>query len=268
MHDALQFVTRHGYAVLFVWTLAEQIGLAIPSLPIMLAAGALAGKGEFNLALAVIAASVAALIADNLWYQLGRTRGKRILRTLCRISIEPDSCVRRTEDFFARYGASSLLFAKFVPGLGTVAVPLAGASRMKLWRFLALDALGALIWSGAFIGFGDAFSNQLERLAVYGISLGAALGALLVVAAGAWLGWKLYRRRGFLRQIESSRVTPEEVKERMDKGEEVFIVDLRHQLDFETSPAVIPGAVHVDPAELGKDALRIPREREIVLYCT
>lgn len=268
MHDAVQLVLRHGYTVLFVWVLGEQIGLAVPSLPILLACGALAAQGKSNLTLAVIVAVSGALIADNVWYQLGRLRGKKILRTLCRISIEPDFCVRRTEETFARYGPGSLIFAKFVPGLGTVAVPLAGASRMNFASFLALDSLGAFIWAGTIICLGDVLSNQLEHLVVYSIGLGTVLGALLVGGIAGWVGWKLYRRQSFLRQIETRRITPEELKERLARGEDVFVVDLRHQFDHDASPGIIPGAVHVDPAKIEKEGFRIPKDREIVLYCT
>ena len=268
VHDAVQLVLRHDYTVLFIWVLGEQIGVPVPSLPILLACGALAAQGKSNLTLAVAVAVCAALAADNIWYQLGRLRGKKILRTLCRISIEPDFCVRRTEETFARYGSGSLLFAKFIPGLGTVAVPLAGASRMKYGPFLALDGLGVVIWSGAIIGLGDVFSNQLEHLVAYAIGAGAALGALLAGGLASWLAWKLYRRQKFLRQIETHRITPEELKSRLDSGEETFVVDLRHQSDYDASAGVIPGAVHVNPAGIENDRLRIPKDHEIILYCT
>ncbi|MGH9375696.1 MAG: VTT domain-containing protein [Terriglobia bacterium] len=268
VHDAIQLVLHHGYAVLFVWVLWEQIGVPVPSLPILLACGALAAKGESRLVLAIAAATCAALLADNMWYQLGRLRGRKILRMLCRISLEPDSCVRRTEDTFARYGPGSLLFAKFVPGLGAVAVPLAGASRMKFASFMALDSLGIVIWSGTIICLGDIFSNQLERLAVFGIGAGAALGALVAGGLASWLGWKLYRRQKFLRQIQTHRVTPKELKARLDSGEDVVVVDLRHQLDHDASPAVLPGAMRVDPADIENGRLSIPKDREIILYCT
>lgn len=192
----------------------------------------------------------------------------KILRTLCRISIKPDSCVRRTEDTFARYGPGSLLFAKFVPGLGTVAVPLAGASGMNFGWFLTLDGLGAVIWSGTIIGLGDLLSNQLETLVAYGLGLGATLGGLLVAGITGWVAWKLYRRRSFLRQIKTRRITPDELKGRLDSGDDVFVADLRHQLEYDAFPSIIPGAVHVDPAEIETAGLRIPKAREIVLYCT
>ncbi len=127
MHGMLEFLFHHGYLVLLVWVFAEQGGVPIPSTPLLLAAGALAGAGRMNFIEALLTCLVAALAADTIWYQLGRRKGIKVLQLICRISLEPDSCVRRTEGLFEKRGARTLLFAKFVPGLNTVATPLARA---------------------------------------------------------------------------------------------------------------------------------------------
>ena len=119
MNEAVEFLIQHGYILLFAWVLIEQIGLPVPAVPLLIAAGALAGSGKINLASAMGSAIIAALLADVFWYHVGRYRGGRVLKLLCRISLEPDSCVRWTEDVFARHGAHSLLIAEFVPGLNT-----------------------------------------------------------------------------------------------------------------------------------------------------
>src|SRR6266404_4517245 len=154
MHSALEFLLHHGYAVLLAWVFAEQIGLPVPSLPILLAAGALAGTGRFSFAGSVFLSVFASLVADSAWYGMGRVRGIKVLQLLCKISLEPDSCVRRTEGLFAKQGARSLVFAKFVPGLGSVAPPLAGIFNMRPSRFFLFDVLGALLWSSFYIGLG------------------------------------------------------------------------------------------------------------------
>ncbi len=164
MHGMLEFILRHGYMVLLAWVFAEQAGLPIPSIPLLLAAGALAGAGKLNFLIALLACLSAALTADTIWYQLGRTQGIKILQLLCKISLEPDSCVRRTEGLFETQGARSLLFAKFLPGLNAVATPLAGIFHMRLRKFLLFDALGSLIWAGTFLAFGYVFSNQIEKI--------------------------------------------------------------------------------------------------------
>jgi len=267
MTQHIQFLIHYGYALLFGWVFAEQLGVPLPSIPILLAAGALVGSHQMNAAAGLALAIVAAVGADLIWYDLGRRKGIRVLQFLCKISLEPDSCVRRTENVFARSGAKSLLVAKFVPGLNTAAQPLAGIFRMKFWRFLIFDALGAVIYIGTFVGLGYAFSNELEKVAGAALRLGAFLVVLLVAAVAGWLGWKFYRRRKFIRQLRIDRITSQELKGMIDAGEEVVIVDLRGSLDFEAEPAMIPGAVHLDAADLEEVTEELTKAAEVVLYC-
>ena len=268
MDDAVHFLLRHGYIVLFVWVFAEQIGLPLPAAPFLFAAGALGGSGRLNLGLAIGVAVLASLLSDVTWYEIGRRRGSQVLQLLCRISFEPDSCVRRTEEVFARHGARSLLVAKFVPGLSTAAPPLAGIFRMRLRRFLLFDSLGALIWAGAFAGLGYLFSDQLEQLTAYALRMGASLAGVLAGCLAVYILWKYAQRHRFLRQLRIARIAPEELKRRLDDGEDVLIVDLRHSLDFEAEPHIIPGALRLPPEELERRHHEIPRDRDVVLYCT
>ena len=180
MDEAASYLIRHGYAVLFVWVTAEQFALPVPSEPVLLAAGALARAGRLTLPVAVLVAVAGALVADVVWYEIGRTRGSRVLRFLCRISLERDSCVRQSQERFARHGARALLVAKFVPGLNTVAQPLAGILGVPRRRFLLFDGLGAMLWVGSYMTLGYVFGDQLERLALYGDRLGTWLIVLLL----------------------------------------------------------------------------------------
>src|SRR5436309_2109889 len=175
MTDHAEFLLRYGYLLLFGSVFIEQMGAPIPAAPILLAAGALAGLGRFRLGLVLALSTAATLLADLIWYELGRRKGMRVLQLLCRISLEPDSCVRRTEDAFARHGARSLLVAKFLPGLSTVAPPLAGAFQMRLARFLSFDSAGAALWIATFVGLGYAFSAQHEQHVARSGRLGAGL---------------------------------------------------------------------------------------------
>jgi membrane protein DedA with SNARE-associated domain len=268
MDEAVSFLIRHGYTVLFIWVAAEQFVLPVPSEPVLLAAGALAGAGQLSLPLALAAGVAAALFADVTWYEIGRTRGSRVLGFLCRIALEPDSCVRGSQEKFARYGVRSLLVAKFVPGLNTVAQPLAGILGMRRRRFLFFDALGALAWIGGYMALGYVFSDRLERVAAYGERLGMWLLALLLGTLLLYLGVKYVRRQRFIRELRIARITPAELRRRIDAGDPVVIVDLRQSLDFEADPGVIPGAMHLTPAEIERWAQEIPRDREVVLYCT
>jgi len=267
VNETLQFVVRHGYMLVFAWVFVEQAGLPIPSGPLLMAIGALAGMRQMNLGLAVTIAALAAILSDSMWYEIGRLKGVRVLQLLCKISLEPDSCVRRTQVSFGRSGPRVLLVAKFIPGLNAMAAPLAGIIRMGWRRFLFFDVLGALIWVAAYTLTGFAFSGQLERIARQAAYLGEWLLVILLAGFAGYVLWKYYKRRKFLSGLRIARITPEELKAKMDAGEDVIIVDLRHALEFDAQPETIPGALHMDAAELEEASEVIPRDREIVLFC-
>jgi len=268
MHSTLEFLIRHGYTVLLAWVFAEQLGLPIPSLPLMLAAGALAGTGHMSFWASLLLVAIAALLADSIWYMLGRIKGIRVLQFLCKISLEPDSCVRRTEGIFAKQGARSLLLAKFIPGLSTVAPPLAGIFHMRARMFLLYDALGAALWGLTILGTGYIFSSQIESVAERAAALGGSLAVLLIGGLAAYIAWKFIARQKFLRELRIGRITPEELKAKLDAHEDLVIVDLRHSMDFEADPETIPGAFRMDAKELEEKNDRLPQDREVILYCT
>lgn len=267
MSGILEFLFRYGYILLFGWVLAEQLGLPLPSAPLLLAAGALVGTSRMNLAIALLLPIVAASVSDALWYELGRRRGMKLLRWLCRISLEPDSCVNKTQGHFERRGEWALVVAKFIPGLNAMAPPLAGASRMPWPRFAFFDGLGAFLWVSVYIGIGYLFSNQIERAASRLVFLGRGLFVLFVVGLLLYIGWKYLNRRRFLRSLRIARISANELHQRMNRGENVVVVDLRHSMEFESEPETIPGAVHMDAGDLEEAIDVIPRDREIVLFC-
>ena len=268
MNETLAFLTSHGYLVIFIWVFAEQIGLPIPSSVILLAAGAGAAYERISLEGVILVALTASTISDVIWYEIGRRKGMTVLGLLCRISLEPDSCVRRTEDRFARHGVRSLLIAKFVPGLNTAAPPLAGMFRMGFWRFLVFDVMGGLFWIGAFTLSGYLFAQQLEDLARWARGLGLGLGILLGLCVIAYIGWKFVQRQRFIRQIKVSAISPEDLKGMLDSGEPTLIVDLRHSVDISTNPVRLPGALQFSPTDLAEGKAQLPGDREIILYCT
>jgi membrane protein DedA with SNARE-associated domain/rhodanese-related sulfurtransferase len=267
MAELLQFVVRHGYMLVFAWVFVEQAGLPVPSAPLLLAVGALSGTHQMNLGVAIAFATVGSISSDSMWYELGRLKGVRVLQSLCRISLEPDSCVRRSQVSFGRNGPRVLLVAKFIPGLNAMAAPLSGVIRMGWRRFLLFDALGALLWVSAFTVTGYTFSTDLERVAARTAYLGEWLLVLMLAAFAGYICWKFYNRQKFLQKLKIARITPEELKEKMDAGEDILVVDLRHSLDFDANPETIPGALHIDAAELEEAYEVIPRDREIVLFC-
>ena len=268
MQETIAILVHHGYLVLFAWVLLEQLGMPVPSLPMLLAAGALAGSGRLGLGTALVVAVFAALISDAFWFCFGRWRGKTVLTWICRVSLEPDSCVRRTENAYTRYGAKSLLVAKFVPGLGTVAPPLAGVSRMPWYRFLFFDGIGVLIWASSCIGLGYVFTDQLEDIARYALRLGEFLIVLLAGALVAYVGFKYIQRRRLMHELKIARVTPAELQRMLEAGEQVQIVDLRHSIEVAADPSTLPGAIHFDPKEIDRIVSTLSADRDVILYCT
>lgn len=268
MHSLLDFLLHHGYVVLLGWVFTEQIGLPVPTMPLLLATGALAGAGRLSFFASLFFCVLAALAADTIWFQLGRLKGIRILHLLCKISLEPDSCVRRTQGVFSKQGARSLLFAKFLPGLGAVAPPLAGIFHMRHRRFLLFDSLGALLWAGAYLSLGYVFSGEIERIAERASALGSNLLILLIASFAAYIAYKFIARQRFLRELRIARITVDELKIKIDAGEHLVIVDLRHSMDFEADPETIPGAFRMDAKELEEKSDPLPRDRDVILYCT
>jgi membrane protein DedA with SNARE-associated domain len=265
MHHTLEFLLRHGYWVLFAWVLAEQLGAPVPSVPILLAMGALIGLGRTALAPAISIAFVAALIADVAWYLLGRRKGASVLTLLCRISLEPDSCVSNTRSWFQKLGGWALVVAKFVPGLSTIAPPMAGLSRMPAWIFLSTDGAGVLLWAGAYMALGYIFREQLEDVGQFAFRLGGWLLAIVSGLLAAWIGWKYWQRERFIRSLRIARVTPEEVMERLA---DFVILDLRSSTEVEFDGMKLPGALWFDRKDLEHRGAEIPRDRDILLYCT
>jgi membrane protein DedA with SNARE-associated domain len=264
--EAIRFVEHYGYALLFLWVLAEQGALPVPSAPLLIAAGTLIRTGRMNAATAIACCAAGALLADGVWFYFGRKRGKSVLRFLCRVSLSPDSCVKKTEQSFLKYGLNTLLVAKFVPGLNAVAAPLAGDSGIGVARFIAFDTLGILLWCGSYLGVGYLFAGELELALSYIRQLGSGMLILVAGLFGAWILWKFIERRRFLKKLEIARITPEELRHRMDSGEDLYIVDLRGGSGSDADS--IPGAVRISPEDLTANPSRIPREREIILFCS
>lgn len=268
MHPLIEILLHHGYLLLAVWVFLEQIGLPLPSLPLLLAAGALSGMGHMNFSLALVSCIFPTMLADLVWYELGQRKGRRVVQWLCRISFQPDSCVRRTEGIFESQGARSLLIAKFVPGLNAVAMPLAGIFQMPLRKFLLFDLMGIMLWLGTYIGVGYFFTDQIELIANHAKALGSWVVVLLLGGLVLYVLYRYWVRQKFLRSLRVNRINVDELKQKIDAGEPLSIVDLRHSLDFEADPETIPGAVHLDSKDLlGKSGL-LPADREVVVYCT
>jgi membrane protein DedA with SNARE-associated domain/rhodanese-related sulfurtransferase len=268
MTEILEFLTRHGPSVLFAAVFVEQIGVPLPASPWLLAAGALSVTGKPYWYVALAAGASGSLLADAIWFNLGRRRGQSVLNFLCRISLEPDSCVRRTQDLFSRYGMKGVVAAKFIPGLSTLAPPMAGNSGMKASRFFLFDTLGGLLYTGVFILVGALFSRQLDQVLGALESLGS--GALIVVLGliALYLGYKFYERHRLLKELRMMRITADELHQKVETGENPIILDLRSKAEVERNPLLIRGARHMTMEELKSHQSEFPRDRDIILYCS
>ncbi|HXI54378.1 MAG TPA: rhodanese-like domain-containing protein [Candidatus Saccharimonadales bacterium] len=268
MNETLDFLVRHGAAVLFVAVFIEQMGVPLPAAPWLLAAGASAGAGKLHWFAALNAAIVGSIVADMIWFQLGRHGGQRMLSLLCRISLEPDSCVRRTQGLFTRYGMRGVVGAKFIPGLSTLIPPLAGNAGVSIPRFLFFDGLGALLYTGFFMLLGVAFSQQLEQIIGALAGLGHSALAVVVGLVALYVGRKFYQRRRLLNELKTARITVDELHNKQEAGEDMLILDLRSQEELTHNPQVIRGALHISMDEMEGRHHEIPRDREIILYCS
>lgn len=266
--DSFQLLERYSVVILPTLVVAEQLGVPLPAVPALLAVGALAATGRVSIVLVLSAIAVVALTVDLGWYELGRRSGARVLARLCRLSLEPDSCVRRAENVFARYGVRAMLVAKFVPGLTTVMPPLAGIFAVGRVRFACYEVAGVLLWAGMWVGLGYAFSDAISMFAARLGRLQRMLGLVVVAAALGYILVKYVRRWLFLRTLRMARISPEALKRRIDAGEDVTIIDLRTPLDVMAVPYAIPGSRWMAADAIDEHQSEILRARELVLYCS
>jgi membrane protein DedA with SNARE-associated domain/rhodanese-related sulfurtransferase len=264
---------HHAYSVMFGWVLVEQAGLPIPSIPLMLAAGTLSAAHKLHLSLVVLAILLACFLADSAWYWLGRRFGSRVLDLLCRISIDADTCITRTRRSIGRRGSFALLFAKFVPGVSTMAAPIAGQSGMSFREFAAFDMTGTLIWASAWLLAGRFFGDLARRSTQFFATLAHFAAGLVLLMVVAIVLYRFIQHRRFLSELRGLRLEPQQLMAMLgdarDNASQLpFIIDLRHPLDVLADPEIVPGALRISPDELRLHREEIPRDREVVLYCT
>jgi membrane protein DedA with SNARE-associated domain len=268
MQQLTMYVSRYGLSLVFLTVLFEQLGLPIPAMPVLIVAGALTMEKDLSLFQVLLVSLVASLIADGLWFLLGRRFGFRVLKIICRVSLSPDSCVRQTTTIFEKWGLPSLVVAKFVPGFSTVAPPLAGAINARLLAFLLFDGAGALVWAGAGVGAGALFHKAIDRGLQYLTGIGTWAVVLLATGLLLFIAVKWRQRRRFYQMLRMARITPEELHHLMDEGKDPIVVDVRTRGARVSDPRRIPGARLIELAEIPEKVTDLPLDREIILYCT
>jgi membrane protein DedA with SNARE-associated domain/rhodanese-related sulfurtransferase len=266
MNHLLDLLQHYGLVFVFINVLALQAGLPFPAYPTLIVTGALASRGGHSLSALLATAVGASLLADLAWYSVGRRVGGPVLRTLCRISLSPDSCVRQTESIFTRWGAQSLMVAKFIPGFASVATAMAGVLRVPLWRFVPADAVGATLWAGVAISLGYVFRNAIDDVLEVLQDLGKIGLVLIVLGFVAYVFWKWLQRKRFIRQLIMDRISVDEVRSLIDDGRIGMVIDVRSPMAQEITGR-IPGAVTVDPQNMKFDLVAVQPQSEVVVYC-
>jgi membrane protein DedA with SNARE-associated domain len=269
VNEIIALITRHGAAVVFVVAFLEQIGAPVPAIPVIIVAAGIAWVSGGSIPFLFFLAIAGALLADVIWYLLGRRYGYRVLALLCRISLSPDSCVRKTESMFERFGLLSLVFSKFLPGFSLVAPPLAGAvARLRFITFFITDAIGAALWAGAAILAGIVFHDSIDRVVEQISEHGRTATVIALALLALIIGLKWWERRRFYRTLRMARISAEELRDQLRGGSRLVVLDVRSRYEQKNQPHRIPGAILVDAGDIG-DALRdIAPHQEIVLYCT
>jgi membrane protein DedA with SNARE-associated domain len=262
-------VVRYGVLLVAGNVFLEQLGVPVPAMPLFIVAGALVAEGRLAGPRLLLAILGSALAADTLWFFLGRKYGWHVLRLLCGLSLQTDACVQKTSSAYDRFGLKTLLFAKFVPGLSAVSVPVSGALKAPYLRFLAHDAAGTLIWAGAGIGLGAVFHRQVDAVLDLLRRFGAGALGLLVSALAVYLAVRLWRRQKALADLRMARMSPATLAERLLAGDDsVVVVDVRNRLSRRDEPRKVPGAIVVDLGELDAKLREISFEKDVALYCT
>jgi membrane protein DedA with SNARE-associated domain/rhodanese-related sulfurtransferase len=268
VHFFSYLLLRHGYALLFCYVVAAALGFPIPVDPVILVLGSMVGHDGYTFWHSFFVAILATIIGDQIWYHLGRIQGSSILKRLCKLSLEPDTCIQRTGSRFYKRGPAALLIVKFIPGVSVASVALAGVTKMPIWRFMLFDTLGAAFWAGSYLLLGLIFHHEVNTvISLLGL-FGRRAGLILLCLLGAYIGGKYLQRWLLIRQLRTDRISPHDVFDWMQANEPVTIVDLRNPAEVAREGVKIAGALVIRPDELRIRASEIPSDRDIVLYCT
>ena len=267
MRDLLPLLIAHGALIVFLVTLAARAGAPVPAAPLLVVAGGVAMTGQLSLMVCLLASIVANVLGDAVWYQAGRWRGHRVMKLLCRISLSPDTCVRQSEGILSRWGGSSLIAAKFLPGISVVAAPMAGALGMSWKRFVAYDLGASFIWTTVFMAIGVVFAGQIVLVLDVMTQFGTIAAVAIAIALATMIVYRYLRRRWMLSDRYAPRIAVHELRELIRRGESPIVIDVRSSVAMLQDNRRVPGAMVATLAQLPATATELPRDREVVLYC-
>jgi membrane protein DedA with SNARE-associated domain/rhodanese-related sulfurtransferase len=266
--DIVALLTQWGVPLVFAAVLLEQMGLPIPAPPVLVVAGALAAADALRPELVLLAAFGACLVADHGWFITGRRLGRRVLASICRLSLSPDTCVRKTDDLIGRHGPALLLVAKFIPGVSAVAIPTAAAMGLSYRRFIGYDSIGCLLWSGTYVGAGVIFSREITRLLDTMSWVGGGSLLLLLALLAIYIGAKVLQRRRLRRLHELVRISPDEIPALLEEDPELVILDARSTLARTEDPRILPRSIVLDERSALDVLPKGRRDQTIVTFCT
>jgi membrane protein DedA with SNARE-associated domain/rhodanese-related sulfurtransferase len=260
-------IAEYGLVIVFANVLVDQIGLPVPAVPTLVVAGAIAADGGLPLIPLFAWAVLACCIADSLWYLVGQVYGIRVLKLLCRISLEPDSCVSQTQARFESWGVNSLVIAKFIPGLAIIAPPLAGALRIGWPRFIMLTIASGVLWVGFALAAGMLFKSQIAAVLAHLDTFGSAAALIIGAALALYLLYKWWERERFYKSLRMARIDVSDLYDIMLTGAKPVIVDVRSATARALDPRGIPGALYIPMDNVAQHLVDLPRDAEIILYC-
>lgn len=272
MQSLVPILEQYGLWIVFANVFIHQVGVPVPAIPIVMVVGALAVDGSISAGAAFAVAIIASILADAVWYAIGRVYGYKVLKTLCKISIEPDSCVRGSETLFERWGAAALVASKFLPGVSLVAPPIAGATKMGFAKFTIASAVGAAVYYGLALGLGLVFHKQIDQvlaaMSAHAATALAVIGGLLVL----YVLVKLIQRWAFRRKLRMARISVRELRSLLDAGQTPVILDVRSRAARLAEPG-LPGAVGIDANRIDAhvrelaEQIGLATDSDVVLYC-
>jgi membrane protein DedA with SNARE-associated domain len=270
MSEILSSISRHGYLVVFGIVLAEAVGLPMPAALALLAAGAAVGAHTLYAPAVWLVAIAGTLLGDTFLFVMGGKMGWRLLGYLCRVSMNPETCILRSAESFYKRGKTTLIFAKFVPGVNTMAPPLAGSMKMPLVQFLRFDVLGGLLYTSTYLLLG-LLGRDFLRSITHGVqTAGHAVGEVVLAGIAAYFVYRLWLYRKHRMDRFVPRVQVEELIRRLraEEGERILVADVRSHGYYDAEAARIKGSIRIEPNDLEAELRNLPRDKDIYLYCT
>jgi membrane protein DedA with SNARE-associated domain len=270
MKNFLALIVHHGYIFIFLIVLAEALGIPVPAALALLTGGAAVASGALRAPAALLIAVTAMLLGDSLLYVLGRRMGWRLLGFLCRFSVDPETCVLRSAESFYKRGRATLLVAKFIPGINSMAPPLAGSMKMPFIQFLGLDFLGALAYALAYGWIGFIFRDFVATIARGFQTAGHVVEIVVITAAIAFSVYRfsLYWKHRADRIVPRVQVAELAAKLQTQYAERILLADVRSHGYYDPHADRIRGSIRLEPNNLSEEVKELPRDKDIYLYCT